>query len=79
MKIKELRSMKEDELRRKLTEIKKELIKHNAQIATGTTPKNPGQVRQLKKTAARIMMILREQLGGVNQEFASPARKKQEV
>ena len=57
MKIKDLRSMSKEDL----IELRKELIKHNAQIATGTTPKSPGQVKQTKKTIARILTIVSTQ------------------
>ena len=61
MKIKDLRSMSKEDLNVKLIELRKELIKHNAQIATGTTPKSPGQVKQTKKTIARILTIVSTQ------------------
>lgn len=60
MKIKEIRSMGKEDLNAKLEELKKELMKINAQIATGTTPKSPGQVKQIKKNIARILTILQE-------------------
>lgn len=60
MKIKEIRSMSKEDLEAKLEELKKELIKVNAQIATGTIPKSPGQVKQVKKSIARILTILNE-------------------
>ncbi|MBW2988983.1 50S ribosomal protein L29 [Candidatus Woesearchaeota archaeon] len=60
MKIKELRSMGKEDLEAKLAELRKELIKLNAQIATGTTPKSPGQAKQIKKNIARILTILNE-------------------
>lgn len=59
MKTKDLRGLGRDELKAKLLELRKELIKHNAQISTGTIPKSPGQVRQVKKTIARILTLLR--------------------
>jgi ribosomal protein L29 len=59
MKSKELRTLAPLELTQKITELRKELMKHNAQIATGTTPKSPGQIRQSKKTIARIHTELR--------------------
>ena len=37
-----------------------ELIKINAQISTGTTPKSPGQVKQIKKNIAKILTILHQ-------------------
>lgn len=61
MKAKDLRSMSKTDLNSKLTELRKELIKHNAQIATGTTPKSPGQVREVKKTIAKILTIVGSQ------------------
>ena len=58
MKIKEMRSISKEDLNTKLEELKKELIKVNAQIATGTTPKSPGHVKQIKKNIARILTII---------------------
>jgi len=37
-----------------------ELIKLNAQVATGTALKNPSQVRDIKKNIARIKTLLKE-------------------
>ena len=55
--------MSREDLDSKLIELRKELIKHNAQIATGTTPKSPGQVREIKKTIAKILTIVSTQKG----------------
>ena len=57
MKFKELVQMTAEEQGKKLSELELELIKLNAQVATGTPPKNAGQVRRLKKDIARIMLI----------------------
>ena len=59
-KNKELKSLNPAEVGTKIKEIRKELIKLNAQIATGTIPKNPYQVRNSKKTIARLLTIQRE-------------------
>ena len=58
MKYKDLKAMPAKELQSKLAELKMELLKENAQIANKTSPKNPGKVRQAKKTIARIHMAL---------------------
>ncbi len=58
MKIKELRTLGEPDLKQKMTELYKELIKDNAQVATGTIPKNPSKLRLAKKTIARIKTLL---------------------
>jgi len=55
MKSNELKDMTTSERNVKFTELKKELMKLNAQIAVGTVPKSPGMVKQIKKNIARIM------------------------
>jgi len=59
---KELKNMNMEDLKVKLNDIKKELIKENAQIAVGTTPKSPGHVKQIKKTIARIKQLLNKEV-----------------
>ena len=58
MKFKELKVLPHVELREKIVELRKELIKENAQVAIGTVPKNPRKLRLAKKTIARIVTIL---------------------
>lgn len=60
MKSKEIRAIGEIEMKEKLNELYKELMKDNAQVATGTVPKNPGKLRRAKKTIAQIKTILHE-------------------
>ena len=57
---KELRSLSQTELQARMADIHKELIKVNAQVATGTIPKNPHQIRNAKRTVSRILTIQRE-------------------
>lgn len=59
MKTKELRQISKEELEKKLEELRKELIKYNAQISTSTPPENPGNVKKVKKMIARIITILK--------------------
>ena len=60
MKARDIKELSEQELQSKLVELHKELVKHNAQIAIGTTPKSPGAVKQAKKTIAKIKTILNQ-------------------
>ncbi|MFH1054393.1 MAG: 50S ribosomal protein L29 [Candidatus Woesearchaeota archaeon] len=62
LKSKEIKDMGKGELDSKIIEIKKELIKLNAQIATGTIPKSPGEVKNLKKNIARL--LTKKNMGG---------------
>ncbi len=58
MKFKELKALPASELNNKLSELQRELMKENAQVAIGTVPKNPRKLRISKKTIAKIKMIL---------------------
>jgi len=71
-KIKELRGLGKDELRKRLTDLKSELIKLDAQVATGTIPKNPATIRNTRKAMASILMILHQK------EMEEKLTKKQE-
>lgn len=55
--------MNELDLESKVTELKKELMKVNSQIAIGTVPKSPGKVRVMKKTIAKILTIKKQKEG----------------
>ncbi len=57
VKKKELKNMNESELDKQLKDLRMELMKSNSQVASGTAPKNPGQIKQVKKTIARILTI----------------------
>ncbi len=60
MKYKELTKLGKEELDKKLYDMKVELMKLNAQIAIGTTPKSPKQIRELKRNIARYETLRME-------------------
>jgi len=66
MKYKKLAELDTAELQKKELELKRELIKLNGSVATGTSPKNPGQLKVTKKTIARIKTALKEREAKVN-------------
>lgn len=57
MNFKELSELTPPERKQKKEDIELELMKERAQIAAGTSPKNPGLLREHKKTLARIKTI----------------------
>ena len=57
VKKKELINMSDGELNEHIKETRMELMKANSQVKSGSVPKNPGKVRQMKKTIARILTI----------------------
>ena len=60
LKSKKLREMNTKELDEKLKELKLELSKEIASSEVGGTVKNPGRIREIKKTIARILTIRAE-------------------
>ncbi len=60
MKDLDLTKMSKDELKAKMLELRKELIKLNAQTATGTSAKNPKQIRIDRKNIARLLTALKD-------------------
>ena len=68
IKKKELRMLSNDELNSRLDELRRELMKFNTEVSTGTVIKNPGQIKQIKKTIARILTILKEKPKEVKQK-----------
>ena len=60
LKKKDLKKLSEQDLKQKIEELRKEMIKINAQIATGTPPANKGGINQIKKNIARILTYLNQ-------------------
>lgn len=58
--MKELKPLSDDALKSRIAELRKELMKYNAQVAIGTIPKNPGAIRKDKRMVARILTILND-------------------
>ena len=58
-KIEELRKLTTEELNKKIKENKEELFNLRMKQATGSL-ENPGRIKELRKTVARLKTILRE-------------------
>ena len=57
LKTKQIREMKTDDLAKRLAELKLELLKEHGNVKMGRPIKNPGKIRVLKKTIARLATI----------------------
>ena len=64
----ELKQMDKKTLSEKLLGLKKELVKVNAHIAMGSLPENPGRTREIKRTIARLITILKQKDKEVSQK-----------
>ena len=63
VKAKELRTMSKDELTEQVVDLKQELSKERATIASGTRSENPGKINKIKKDIARILTVLATKKG----------------
>jgi large subunit ribosomal protein L29 len=59
MDAQELRDLSEEDLQRKLSEVKEELFNLRFQLATGQLD-NPTKIKALRKDIARINTVIRE-------------------
>lgn len=55
MKYQEIKAMSEEDKKKKLKDLKMQLLKLNLQVSTGTTLKKPKEIREIKKDIARIL------------------------
>lgn len=61
----QLKEFSVEDLQKRLNELKLELSKERAQIAVGGSSSNPGKVRQIRKTIARIITEINKKGGNV--------------
>jgi large subunit ribosomal protein L29 len=61
MRMKEIREMPAEERTRRLDELRTELSKLRTMISAGGSVENPGRVRALRKTIAKMMTVMREE------------------
>ena len=69
----DLRKMSESEIDKKLEDVQAEMIRQRGKITTGGAPENPGRMKLLRRTIARIITIKKERA----KESVKSAKKKQ--
>ena len=60
IKTDDIRKMSPEEREKKLRELREELVKLRLKAAMGTLD-NPGSIRAIRKTIARILTVMREE------------------
>lgn len=53
----EIRDMDSKELDEKVAELRNELLRERSKVASGGAPENPGRIKEIKRTIARILTI----------------------
>lgn len=62
--VKQLRDLKDDELDKRLSELRLELMKEQGNIKMGRPVKNPGKIKVIKRNIARILSIKKQRKEG---------------
>ncbi|MBU7032881.1 MAG: 50S ribosomal protein L29 [Theionarchaea archaeon] len=60
LKAEDIRDMNLEEMKEKLGELRAEYSKEQALLATGTAPENPGRIKALRRTIARLNTIIHQ-------------------
>lgn len=60
MKIQEIRKMKPENLDKKLSELRLELSKELGSVKMGRAVKNPGKIKQMRKSIAQILTVKKQ-------------------
>ena len=61
LRMDEIRNMDDEERKEKVQELRTELIKMKTMIRAGGAVENPGRVKALQKTIARILTVMNEE------------------
>jgi large subunit ribosomal protein L29 len=60
LRMKELRELSDDDLRRRIAEAENDLLRERGVAAMGGAPPSPGRMRALRTNVARSLTVLRE-------------------
>jgi len=61
MRIRDIRAMSSEERRERLDELQTELVRLKTMVKAGGSLDNPSQIRELRKTIARLLTIETEE------------------
>jgi large subunit ribosomal protein L29 len=64
LRLKDIRDMSSDKRKEKITEFRTELARLKTMVEAGGSIDNPAQIRELRKTIARILTIEAEEKRG---------------
>ncbi|MEE8358501.1 MAG: 50S ribosomal protein L29 [Candidatus Hydrothermarchaeales archaeon] len=56
----DIRDMSSDEIDEKLAELRNELLRERSIVASGGAPENPGRIKEIRRTIARMKTITAE-------------------
>jgi large subunit ribosomal protein L29 len=72
----ELASMDVETLNKRLFELRKELNSERGLIASGGRSQNPGKIKELKRTIARILTLISQKEKGLTQDKKKDSKQQ---
>jgi len=60
LRLDEIRKMTPEEKKEQITKLSNDLIRERAMVSAGGAPENPGRIREIRRTIARIKTVQRE-------------------
>ncbi|MGC9517370.1 MAG: 50S ribosomal protein L29 [Methanomicrobiales archaeon] len=66
LRSKEIREMEMEEIQKKLDELKAEYAKNVSKSSAAGVYEDPGKIKELKRTIARVLTIINEKKGEIN-------------
>ena len=61
LRMREIRSMSSEERRRRLNDLRAELVRLRTMVKAGGSLENPSRIRELRRTIARILTVENEE------------------
>ncbi|UCH70703.1 MAG: 50S ribosomal protein L29 [Candidatus Bathyarchaeota archaeon] len=60
IRMKDIRAMSPEDRKKRLTELRTELMRLRTMVKAGGAPENPSQIREIRRTIARILTVENE-------------------
>jgi large subunit ribosomal protein L29 len=76
LRVKDIRAMSSEDRRKRLTELRTELMRLRTMIKAGGSVENPARIRELRKAIARILTIENEQSKAKKEEKSQRKGKR---
>lgn len=61
MRMRDIRAMSPEDRKKRLTELQTELARLRTMVKAGGAPENPSQIREIRRTIARILTVENEE------------------
>ncbi|MFQ5758490.1 MAG: 50S ribosomal protein L29 [Candidatus Bathyarchaeia archaeon] len=61
IRMKDIRAMSPEDRKKRLTELRTELMRLRTMVKAGGAPENPSQIREIRRTIARVLTVENEE------------------